>query len=69
MKNRTKVRIRKSVTWILIILMAAAVGACIGSFFIAQAERRQPAEFVIPMANANITWSGAGYNGIYGGGK
>ena len=69
MKNRTRVRIRKSVTWILIILIAAVIGACIGSLFIAQAESRQRAEFVIPMANANITWSGAGYNGIYGGGK
>jgi len=69
MKNRTTTRIKKSVTWILIILIAAVAAALVGSFFIVRAESGQEAEFVFPMANANIEWSGAGYNGIYGGGK
>lgn len=65
MKRRTATRIKKSVSWLLIIIVTALLVACAVTMFIEQAEACKP-DFIIPMANARIEWTGAGYDGIYG---
>ena len=45
-------------------ILAAVLGALI--FLNCTAERGTKADKVIPMANARIEWTGAGYSGIYG---
>ena len=51
---------------LILILMAAALG--IWGAYGWQQLHKAPAveEWAIPMANQHITWSGAGYDGIYG---
>ena len=45
-------------------IMAAVLGALI--WLNCTAERGPQPDKVIPMANARIEWTGAGYSGIYG---
>ena len=45
-------------------IMAAVLGALI--WLNCAAERGPKPDKVIPMANARIEWTGAGYSGIYG---
>lgn len=48
---------------IWLIILAAVIGALI--WLNVSAERGPEPEMVIPMANRNIEWTGAGYDGIY----
>lgn len=45
-------------------IIALAVLAWLAADYFLPAERWEP-EFTIPMANQNITWTGAGYSGVY----
>lgn len=57
----------KSPVFVVVILVSAAVGLyAVAGYFFGQAMKAVP-DVVYQMTNQNITWTGAGYSGIYGG--
>ena len=46
------------------VLLAAVIAALV--WLNVSAEKGPEPDVIIPMANAGIEWSGAGYSGIYG---
>lgn len=57
----------KSPVFVVAILVSAAIGLyAVAGYFFGQAMEAA-ADVVYEMTNKNITWTGAGYNGIYGG--
>ena len=57
----------KSPVFIVAILVSAAIGLyAVAGYFFGQAMKAVP-DVVYPMVNQSITWTGAGYSGIYGG--
>ena len=48
-------------------IIAVAMGALMYLNFWAEAEPEYQWDAVIEMANKNVTWTGAGYNGIFAG--
>ena len=57
----------KSAFFTISVLVALAiVFYIIAGFFVGQFFKAAP-DIIVPMVNQHITWTGAGYNGIYGG--
>ena len=52
---------------VAVILVSVAVGLYVVSGYFFGRAMTTAADVVYEMANRNITWTGAGYSGIYGG--
>lgn len=64
----------KRLSWKALVIMTAALIALVAfsvrelDAYLDRKAWEEAADIVYPMANQNITWTGAGYSGIYAGG-
>lgn len=56
----------KKTFWISMIILTAVIGVLIFLNIQKDKENEPKYDAIISMANQNIIWTGAGYNGIYG---